>query len=79
MAGVIGKRNDEEKREEKTLLAWECWEYDPVTHNASRVEAEGTDNHANSRTDTHAHGHILPSSTRTTEKAKAKYKPGHEC
>lgn len=27
-----------------TSLAWEQWDYDPVTHNAFRVKAEGRDN-----------------------------------
>ncbi|CAB1415698.1 unnamed protein product [Pleuronectes platessa] len=46
MAEAIGRRNNEEERRRgggATPLAWEWWRYDPVTHNASRVEVEGTD------------------------------------
>ncbi len=53
MAGATGKRNDEEERRRGGGATSLAWEFDPVTHKASRVKADGTDNHANSRADTH--------------------------
>lgn len=83
MAGAIGKRmrNDEEERRRgggATSFAWEWWEHDPVTHNASGVKVEGTDNsHAN----THRHTYTIifwQGADKIYRRDKAKYnKPGH--
>lgn len=59
MAGQLGNRNRnvEEERGGKGGATSLACESDPLTHNASGVEAEGTDDHANSRAGTHIHTH----------------------
>lgn len=70
MAGAIGTRNDEEERRRGGGATSLAWEYDPVTHNASRVEAEGTDNRASSHADTHTWSYSAKVQTSSTGRTR---------